>query len=94
MSYIKAEDVLPMDLIKTIQQYVDGKAIYIPSLQKKAWGSEKNTREILRKRNRQMYEAYLAGKSAKLLAEEHSLSVKTVQKIIRRIKESEEPRET
>lgn len=94
MSYIKAEDVLPMDLIKTIQQFVDGKAIYIPSLQKKAWGSEKNSLEILLKRNLQIFEAYLAGKPVKLLAEEHSLSVKTVQKIIRRIKESEEPRET
>ena len=93
MSYIKAEDVLPMDLIRTIQQYVDGKAIYIPSLQKKAWGSEKNTRAILQERNRQIYEAYSAGESVKLLAEKHSLSVKTVQKIIRRMKESEELRE-
>ena len=32
MSYISAEDVLPKELIETIQQYVNGKAIYIPSL--------------------------------------------------------------
>lgn len=30
MSYIKAENVLPRELIETIQQYVDGKLIYIP----------------------------------------------------------------
>ena len=30
MSYIKAENVLPQELIETIQQYVDGKLIYIP----------------------------------------------------------------
>lgn len=37
MSYIRAEDVLPKELIETIQQYVNGKAIYIPSISKKAW---------------------------------------------------------
>jgi len=31
MSYIRAEEVLPKELIETIQQYVNGKAIYIPS---------------------------------------------------------------
>ena len=30
MSYIRAEHVLPQELIETIQQYVDGKLIYIP----------------------------------------------------------------
>ena len=30
MSYIRAEEVLPKELIETIQQYVNGKAIYIP----------------------------------------------------------------
>lgn len=29
MSYIRAEEVLPKELIETIQQYVNGKAIYI-----------------------------------------------------------------
>ena len=30
MSYISAEDVLPKELIETIQQYICGKSIYIP----------------------------------------------------------------
>ena len=30
MSYIKAEDILPRELLETIQQYVDGQLIYIP----------------------------------------------------------------
>lgn len=37
MSYIKAENVLPQELIETIQQYVDGKLIYIPCKEKQAW---------------------------------------------------------
>ena len=31
MSYIKAETILPKELIEAIQQYVEGKSIYIPS---------------------------------------------------------------
>lgn len=36
MSYISAEDVLPKELIETIQQYVSGKSIYIPCKEKKS----------------------------------------------------------
>lgn len=94
MSYIRAEDVLPKKLIKTIQQYVDGKAIYIPSKQKKAWGSETNTRSDLLERNRQIYVAFQAGETAEMLAQTHSLTKKSVQRILRKIKESESKRGT
>ena len=47
MSYIKADQVLPKELIEAIQQYIDGKSIYIPSKQKQAF------QRILRERNRQ-----------------------------------------
>ena len=94
MSYIRAEDVLPKKLIKTIQQYVDGKAIYIPSKQKKAWGSETNTRTDLLERNRQIYAAFQAGETVEMLAERHSLTVKSVQRIIRRMKGSDAERGT
>lgn len=43
MSYISAEDVLPKELIETIQQYVSGKSIYIPCKEKKVWGSQTKT---------------------------------------------------
>ena len=36
MSYISAEDILPRELIETIQQYVSGKSIYIPCKEKKS----------------------------------------------------------
>ena len=35
MSYISAEDILPKELIETIQQYVSGKSIYIPCKEKR-----------------------------------------------------------
>lgn len=94
MSYIKAEDVLPKELIRTIQPYVDGKAIYIPSLQKKTWGSETKTRSILLERNQRIYAAYQAGASVYELARQYSISDKSIQRIIRGMKASESERGT
>ena len=37
MSYFRAEEILPQELIETIQQYVSGKSIYIPCKEKKVW---------------------------------------------------------
>ena len=36
MSYISAEDILPKELIETIQQYISGKSIYIPCKEKRS----------------------------------------------------------
>ncbi len=33
MGYIKAEEILPAEVIELIQQYVDGRNIYIPRKQ-------------------------------------------------------------
>ena len=54
MSYIRAEEVLPKELIETIQQYVNGKAIYIPSAQKRGWGSRTDTKQYLKRRNEEI----------------------------------------
>lgn len=86
MSYISAEDVLPSELIETIQQYVNGKAIYIPSIKKDPWGSHTDTKQFLRERNQQIYKKYLAGASVEKLADSFALSVKSIQRIIREVK--------
>lgn len=86
MSYISAEEVLPLELIETIQQYVNGKAIYIPSIKKDPWGSHTDTKQFLKERNRQIYEKYLAGASIEKLADSFALSVKSIQRIIREAK--------
>ena len=88
MSYIRAEDVLPKELIQTIQQYVDGKAIYIPSVQKRSWGSETKARSMLLDRDRQIHADFQAGTSVSELALKYSISDKSIQRIIRRMKES------
>lgn len=86
MSYIKAEDVLPQELIKTIQQYVNGKTIYIPCTEKKAWGSRTDTKQYLQERNHGIYDEYKDGKTVKILSDEYHLSEKSIQRIIREIR--------
>lgn len=84
MSYIRAEEVLPQELIKAIQQYVNGKSIYIPCIEKKVWGSETNARQYYRSRNREICKKRALGISVKALAVEYSLSEKSIQRIVRR----------
>ncbi|MHC1723883.1 MAG: CD3324 family protein [Aminipila sp.] len=88
MSYIKATQLLPIDLLVKVQEYVDGKCIYIPKLDdnKHEWGANTSTREELKIRNKRIYEDYLKGQSADYLSHKYFLSVKSIQRIIRQQK--------
>ena len=83
MSYIKAENVLPQELIETIQQYVDGKSIYIPCKEKQEWGSTTSAKLFFRERNERIYETYKGGMGLRELALRFSLSEKSIQRILR-----------
>lgn len=83
MSYVSAEDVLPKELIETIQQYVSGKNIYIPCKEKKVWGSQTKTKKYYIERNREIYEKHKNGVSIRILAAKYSLSEKSIQRILR-----------
>ena len=63
MGYIRAEEVLPLEIIETIQKYADGVNIYIPRREDKRieWGMKNNTRSRLRIRNEEIYREYLQG---------------------------------
>jgi len=83
MSYLRAEDVLPKEVIETIQQYVSGKTIYIPTKEKQDWGSNTDTKQVLGERNREIYDSYKQGVSVKELTKKYLLSEKSIQRIIR-----------
>lgn len=68
MGYIKAEDILPKNLIEMIQQYVSGTNIYIPSKSKKEWGSQTKTKEYYKSRDSEICNLYKSGISVKELA--------------------------
>ena len=87
MGYIRAEEILPIEVIELIQQYVDGESIYIPrkAANRQAWGAGTQIRQELLARNRQIYMDYLAGSRISELACKYCLSEKSIQRILRKI---------
>ncbi len=85
MSYIKAEDILPQELIETIQRYADGVNIYIPRKPgtRRPWGVGTAYREELRERNRNIRRDHAGGDSVEALAERYHLSEKSIRRILR-----------
>ncbi len=92
MSYIKATDVLPQNIIEIIQQYIDGENIYIPRKESEhtVWGEKSGAREEMHRRNVMIYREYLSGTKTGDLADRYFLSEKSIQRIIRTMK-NEEP---
>ena len=90
MGYIRAEEILPIEIIELIQEYVDGANIYIPRKQenRRQWGAKTAYKCELRNRNYSIYRDFLAGMTVNKLAERYYLSEKSIQRIIRQQKGS------
>lgn len=89
MSYKKVSDILPVELINIIQEYIEGEYIYIPKkdCNKKAWGYETKSKEKVYQRNLKIYQKYNSGMSIKEISEEYYLSPKWIYKIIAKFAE-------
>lgn len=85
MRYIKAEEVLPRELILQIQQYVDGVTLYIPrrAENRRPWGCGTQYRSELARRNARIREESGQGLSVGELALRYHLSEKTIGRILR-----------
>lgn len=83
MSYIRADEILPKELLEAVQQYVDGKIIYIPRKEKQEWGSGTSAKEFFRERDKRIYQAFQNGVSEEELSRRFSLSRKSIQRILR-----------
>ena len=85
MRYIKAEDVLPEDLIALIQQYADGVTLYIPrkAENRRSWGCGTDYRKELATRNAAIRTERSAGVPIWELAQRYHLSEKSIQRILR-----------
>lgn len=88
MSYIKANDVLPEEVLDLIQKYIEGEYIYIPKKKcnRKAWGENTKSKKETVDRNSCIYKKHLEGLSIKTLSGMYFLSTKSVQRIISKIK--------
>jgi len=84
MKYIKAQDVLPEEIVKIIQEYVDGNYLYVPRKDEnhKAWGEKSGIRNSLKERNKEIYKKYLTGTAINVLTQEYYLSEKSIRRII------------
>lgn len=84
MKYIKALDVLPEEIIKIIQEYVDGEYLYVPRKNEnhKSWGEKSGIKSSLKVRNTEIYKKYLNGISINQLTQEYYLSEKSIRRII------------
>lgn len=55
MKYINAAEILPEQLLKELQAYIDGRVLYIPKASvKKEWGATSGARAFYRERNREI----------------------------------------
>lgn len=88
MGYKKAEEILPMEIIKLIQQYVDGETIYIPRKEneRKEWGKNTQIRRELEERNQKIFHDYKSGVQVSKLADKYFLSEKSIQRIVYQMK--------
>ena len=86
MRYIRADEILPPELMEAVQKYIDGQLIYIPSKEKQEWGSVTASRKYYCERNREIFLEWKAGASTEELSLRFSLSEKSVQRILRQQK--------
>ena len=84
MRYIKAEDILPEDVVELIQQYVDGETIYIPrkAENRLTWGCRTGYKAELRQRNERIHQEHASGATIQILSKRYHLSEKSIRRIL------------
>lgn len=83
MKYRKASDILPDELLREIQRYTEGEAIYVPKRKaRRKWGENSGARTFFRQRNEEIRNKYFSRVPIEALADEYSLSYETIKKIV------------
>ncbi len=84
MPYINADTLLPPDLLKEIQKYVQGALVYIPRLpeQRLGWGRKNGSRDALDRRDASILTLKAAGYSVEKLADQYGLSPDGIRKVL------------
>lgn len=84
MKYINATILLPDELVKELQGYIQGGYIYVPAIheRRKCWGELSGYRKELNQRNSIIVEGYKNGISIEELADRFYLSIHAIRKIL------------
>ncbi len=84
MKYKNAKKILPEELLKELQQYVQGEIIYVPGCDsmRAGWGEANGTKEKYMTRNKEIIKLHREGLSLVEIAESYYLSEYSIRKII------------
>jgi Mor family transcriptional regulator len=84
MPYLKAEAVLPPELLLALQEYVQGSLVYVPrpASGRLGWGRKNGARLALDERNEAIRRAKAQGASIDELADLYGLSTDGIRKVL------------
>ncbi|MEC0109535.1 CD3324 family protein [Paenibacillus taichungensis] len=84
MKYINADTIFPESLLKEIQRHIPGGLVYIPKPKEthQKWGENSGSRMILKQRNDEIRQLFVAGMSIDQLIEKYCLSIDSIKKIV------------
>jgi Mor family transcriptional regulator len=83
MKYRNASEILPDKLLREIQEYTSGEALYIPQItERQKWGVGSGSRRYYEERNQEICEKHEVGVSMEELADTFNLSIETIRKIL------------
>ena len=83
MKYRNAGEILPDPLLKELQKYASGEALYVPAAgERKPWGSGSGSRRYYAERNEEIRREFRRGIKIDALAEAYGLSQERVRKIV------------
>lgn len=83
MKYVNAAEILPKQLLKELQTYIDGSVLYVPKVStKKGWGTTSGARTFYQERNREIQKRFKEGYSIDVLTAQYGLAYSTIKKII------------
>ena len=86
MAYQNAAEVLPQKLLDEIQQYVNGRVIYIPSgaCRREAWGAKNGSKQKYEARNREIRRLHKSGVPVCVIAGKYFLTEDSIRKIVKK----------
>lgn len=84
MGYKNGKDILPANLLKRLQDYIQGEIIYIPKKDqvRAGWGENNGTRQTIQRRNHEIFRLYQNGSTVPELIQQFHLSEDSIRKII------------
>ncbi|MGE6575084.1 CD3324 family protein [Paenibacillus xylanexedens] len=84
MKYSKAESIFPEELLRIIQEYIQGELVYIPKPKEAhlKWGEKTESKSRVSARNAEIKSLFRNGVRIEELADRYFLSCESIKKIV------------